>query len=294
MRRTLQSETKRISVVFLVLLSFSLAVAVPVPEEKMKAEEVIAKHLASIGSPEALAAAKTRIMVGDVKARLKISNAVRELVGPAQFASDGNRVLVAMALNATNYPYEKAGYDGDKITIAGLPTGGRSQLSSFLMSQDLIMKHGLLGGSLSSAWLMALEGKEGKLSYGGTEKIDGRETYRLKYEPKKGTTKVNLYFDAETFRHVRSDYQYTVSAYMGRRPQASVGVNTPTGGVSRFQLIEEFSDFKPTGKLTLPHTYKIQVVIEATAQNLEYNMSFSQFVFDQAIDPASFNVAASR
>ncbi len=287
-------KSNKSSVILLVLISLAAAIGAATPADKMKPEELVAKHLAAIGTTDALAASKTRIMVGEVKARLKVSNSLRELGGPAQFASDDNRVLLAMAFNSTNYPTEKAGFDGDKITIAGLPTGGRSPLAAFLTSQEAVLKHGLLGGALSSAWPAALAGKEGKLSYAGTEKIDGRETHKLKYEPKKGNLKVNLFFDAETFRHVRSDYQYTVSAYMGARPQSSVGVASPTGGVSRFQLIEEFSDFRAAGKLTLPHAYKLQLVIEATAQNLEWNINLSQFVFDQAIDPGSFNVAANN
>ena len=283
-------------VVLLVLSGLSGVGGSPILPEKMKPEEVIAKHLASLGTPDDLAAAKTRIMVGEVKAHLKLSTSARDLSGPAQFASDGNKVILAMAFNSTNYPYDKAGFDGQKLTVSGLPTGGRSQLANFIASQDAIFKHGLIGGALSSAWaLRRLDTNEVKLSYAGTTKINGREAHKLKYEPKRGNLKINLYFDAETFRHVRSEYEYTVSAYMGARPSSTaagvMGPATPTGGVSRFQLIEEFSDFQPTGKLTLPHTYKIQLVVEATAQNLEWTINFSQFVFDQAIEPAAFNVS---
>jgi hypothetical protein len=282
-----------------ILVIFSAAPAGPFAPEKMRPEEVVAKHLASIGTPEDIAAAKTRIMIGEVKARLKASNTLREAMGPAQFASDGNKVLLAMVFNSTNYPFEKAGYDGQKLTVAGLPSGGRTALAGFFSSQDSVFKHGLIGGALSSAWpLVSLDPKQAKLSYSGTEKINGREVHKLKYEPRKGDLKISLYFDAETFRHVRSDYQYTVSAYMGARPGAAatdvMGPATPTGGVSRFQLIEDFSDFQPTGKLTLPRVYKIQLVIEALAQNLEYTNTFSQFIFDQSIDPEAFNVARSK
>jgi hypothetical protein len=293
-RRTMRLESTVLAM-FLVVFSFSGAAGKPTPAEKMKPEDVLAKHLASIGTPEDVAAAKTRIMVGEVKARLKLSNSLREVGGPAQFASDGQKVLLAMAFNSTNYPYEKAGYDGDKITLAGLPTGGRSPLATFLGNQGAVLKYGLLGGTLSSAWaLLHLDPKEVKLSYSGTEKINGREVHKLKFEPKKSDLKINLFFDAETFRHVRSDYSYTVSAYMGARPRASVEAGaTPTGGVTRYQLIEEFSDFKQTGKLTLPHTYKLQLIVDAESRNLEWTNTFSQFVFDQAIEPESFNVAAS-
>ena len=295
----MQRESKRLLVGFLMLFGFTGAAGAPPPPppQKMKPEEVVAKHLASIGTPEDLAAAKTRIMVGDVKARLKLSSTMREVIGPAQFASDGNKVLLALVFNSSNYPYEKAAYDGQKLTVAGLPTGGRSSLASFLVSQDVVFKSGLIGGAISSAWpLLNLDPEKGKLSYAGTDKIDGRLVHELKYLPRKSDLKISLFFDAETFRHVRSEYEYTVSARMGARPSSSVlGSPTDTGSqtLTRYKLTEDFSDFQPTGKLTLPHVYKIQLVVEAQAQKLEYAIQFSQFAFDQSIEPDAFNVSAS-
>lgn len=294
----MQRESKRLLVGLLILFGFSGAVGAPPPPppQKMKPEEVVAKHLASIGTPEDLAAAKTRIMVGDVKARLKLSSTMREVTGPAQFASDGNKVLLALVFNSTNYPYEKAAYDGQKLTVAGLPTGGRSSLASFLVSQDVIFKSGLIGGAISSAWpLLNLDPEKGKLSYAGTDKIDGRLVHELKYQPRKSDLKISLFFDAETFRHVRSEYEYTVSARMGARPSSTV-LNSPTDTgsqtLTRYKLTEDFSNFQPTGKLTLPRTYKIELLVEALAQKLEYTIQFSQFAFDQPIEPDAFNVSA--
>ena len=299
MRRTLQKEPKQLLVAF--LISFVIAgvadAVVPNLPQKMKPEEVVARHLVAIGKPEDLAAAKTRIMTGHDIARLKLSGTIREVTGPAQFASDGDKVLLAMVFNSTNYPYERVAYDGQKLTVAGLPTGGRSPLTNFLVSQEIIFKQGLIGGVLSSAWPLAnVDPEKAKLSYAGTDKINGRAVHELKYVPKKGDLKVSLYFDAETFQHVRSEYQYTVSARMGARPSSSVtgpATNTGSQTMSRYKLTEDFSDFQTTGKLTLPRVYKIQLVVEAQAQTLDYTIEFSQFVFDQPIDPDAFNASAS-
>ena len=299
MKRTLQNESRRLLVAFLILFVIAgvAGARVPNPPQKMKPEEVVARHLASIGTAEDLAAAKTRIMTGQDNARLKLSGTIREVTGPAQFASDGNKVLLAMVFNSTNYPYEKVAYDGQKLTVAGLPTGGRPPLANFLMSQEVVVKHGLFGGVLSSAWpLISLDPEKAKLSYAGTDKINGRAVYELKYVPKKGELKISLFFDAETFHHVRSEYQYTISARMGARPSSSVsGPATDTGSqtLNRYKLTEDFSDFQTTGKLTLPRVYKIQLVLEAQAQTLDYTVEFSQFVFDQPIDPDAFNTSAS-
>jgi hypothetical protein len=268
---------------------------------KMTPEEVVAKHLASIGSADALAAAKTRIAVGRVKAITR-STSVREIAGVSQFASDGDRVLLAMIFNLTDYPFEKVGFDGQKLTIALFPgSGSRSALGDFLKSQEGIVKQGLMGGALSSAWpLLDLTGKKPKLSYSGISKINGRDAHKLTYAPPKGSgdLQISLFFDAETFRHVRSEYRYSISAAMGNRPRASV--TSPTGdtgsqSVTRYKLAEEFSEFKEEGSLTLPHTYKLQLTVEAEKTSiLEWTTNFAQFAFNQPIDINAFNVAASK
>src|SRR5687767_10931065 len=154
MRRS--SDRKKSSLAMLAILGiFLVAASASATPQKMTAEEVIARHLASIGTPEDRASAKTRVMTGEVTARLKLSNTLRETGGPAQIASDGQKVLLAMVFNSTNYPYEKAGYDGQKSTVASLPTGGLSPLASFLNTQGAVLKHGLIGGALSSAWPLA-------------------------------------------------------------------------------------------------------------------------------------------
>jgi hypothetical protein len=268
--------------------------------DKMSPDEVIAKHLASIGSAEALAAARTRIAVGNAKA-ISHSKAMRDITGVGQLASDGNKVLLAMIFNLLEYPYEKAGYDGQKMTVALLErTGARTALGDFLMSQDAVFKQGLIGGALSSAWpLYDVASKKPKLTYSGKEKINGRDVHKLKYSAKgAGDFQINLFFDAETFQHVRTEYQYVIPARMGARPGGAVqGPTTDTGSqtLTRYKLVEEFSDFKAESSLTLPHTYTLRLTIDTQpAVLLEWVMNFSQFVFNQPIDATAFNVAASK
>ncbi|HKQ99569.1 MAG TPA: hypothetical protein VJT09_02785 [Pyrinomonadaceae bacterium] len=305
MRKTFTHKHQRFLTLFLILIISSGAAlttssAAPTPADKMKPEELIAKHLAAIGPADALAAAKSRVVVGDVKVQSK-SSAVREIAGVAQLASDGDKVVLAMVFNSSGYSYEKAAYDNDKMTVALMEsTGKRTALGDFLMSQEAVFKQGLIGGVLSSAWpLLNISAKNPKLSYAGTKKIDGRELHELKYRPNKGggDTQISLFFDAQTFQHVRSEYQYTVSARMGARPQSSVGVATDTGSqtLNRYKLIEEFSDFKAEGQLILPHTYKIRLSIDAlTSQLFEWTMNFSKFSFNEPIEASAFNVSSTR
>ena len=114
--------------------------------DKLSTEEVVAKHLASIGSAEELAAARTRVATGATLARLRLTNAAVELSGPAQLASDGDKFLLTMVFQSNNYPHETASFDGQNQSIGVLTQGGRSPLGSFLASQPLLLKHGLIGG----------------------------------------------------------------------------------------------------------------------------------------------------
>ena len=287
--RTLQ---KLLTLVFMLTICSALVVAAPLPGQKMKAEEVVAKHLAAIGSADALASLKSLVAIGNSKAITR-TNAVKELVGVAQIASEGDKFLLAILFNSTSYPHEKAAYNGQSLTVAMLPDGKRSILGNFLVAQGAPFKQGLIGGVLSTAWPLLNTGAEmPKLSYSGTEKINNRQAHKLKFDPRKsGDLQINLFFDAETFQHVRTEYQYSVSARMGRIAEESVSQLE-----SRYKLVEEFSDFKTEGKLTLPHTYKIRYTIEeqSTTQMLEWVLNFSQFGFDDPIDAKAFNVVANN
>lgn len=294
--------------VILALVLCSTAGASLLPEDKLKPEELVTKHLASIGSPEVLANAKSVVAVGDAKA-ISRTAAVRDIVGVSQIASAGGKVLLAMVFNSTSYPYEKVAFNGDKMTIALWTTSGqRSDLGDFLMSQQAIFKEGLIGGVLSSAWPLRNVAERGsKLSYAGTKKIENRLVHELKYNPRKGggDLKISLFFDAETFRHVRSEYSYTVSARMGARPSSGpmaspggTGVNaTDTGSqtLNRYKLIEEFSDFQAVNNLTLPRTYHLRLTIDTQrAKLLEWVMNFKQFALNEPIEATAFNLSTTN
>lgn len=282
-----------------ILVIHSSAGAAPLPPEKMKPEEVVAKHLASIGTADALAAIKSVVIVGDAKALSK-SAAVPNLPGIAQLASEGDKVVMAMIFDSINYPHEKAGFDGQKVTVSRLDAASqRTALGDFFMSQESIFRQGLIGGVLSSAWpLLNTAAKKPKLSYAGLKKIDDRQVHELKYTPGKGgDLKISLYFDAETFRHVRTEYSYVVSNRMGGRPQESVAVGTNTGSatLNHYKLIEDFSDFQTSDKLTLPRTYKLRLSSDARGQLLlEWVMNFKQFAFNQPLETTAFNVSATK
>jgi hypothetical protein len=270
--------------------------------DKPKAEEIISKHLDSIGTAEARAAGRPRVMVGTTHVTFR-ARGKAEGDGSCVLASQGEMNMVTMKFGGNDYPYEKIGFDGSKVTANQLGPGVYSNLGSFVRSYPLLLKNGLFGGSLSSAWFpLDLANSKAKLEYGGTKKIDSRQMIEIKYIPRGGSDlKISLFFDAETFQHVRSVYEHQIAAQMSRG-----GLGSRAGGVgregelsasqteTRYELVEEFSDFKPEGGLTLPHTYKIRFSqVGAAAQYSNWVMTLQHFIFDQKMGPKDFDVSGN-
>lgn len=255
--------------------------------QKLKAEEIIAKHLESLGAAETVESVKTRVANGTVIATFK-NPATAQLGGRALLASDGAKNLVAMVFDNTNYPQEKVGYDGNDVATSYARPGVRSTLGDFLLTHSGIIKQGVWGGALSQAWpLLDAAKNKVKVESAGTKKIDDRLVHQLRFYPSGSDLKVTLFFDAETFQHVRTEYSRTIVAQMGSTPETSA-----SQAETRYKLVEDFSDFKKESGLTLPHTYKIYLEILGRQGSFkaEWAVTLSQFQFNQRIDPASFDV----
>ena len=162
-------------------------------------------------------------------------------------------------------------------------------------------KHGILGGTLSTSWeLLNFDDKKAKLKYSGLEKVEGEKLHKVKYEPKKGSElNITLYFDPETFQHVRTEYKRTIAADLGRNiggtnssSSASRVDNSAGQSETRYVLSEDFSDFNKEDKLTLPHTYKLylEIITGNGTATREWTMNLQNFTFNQTIDPKEFKV----
>jgi len=260
--------------------------------DKMKLDEVIAKHLISIGSEKARASVKTRIISGSSQVVFHTAP-VGQASGRAVLASQGYKTLLGMSFPSPVYPREQLGFDGNVFTAAFVVPGTRSALGSFLMTHSLVFKQGLMGGTLSSAWpLLDLPGRKPDLDYAGIKTIDNRGLHEVKYSPLGGSDlKIKIFFDRETFEHVRTEYEREIAGAMGNRSYIAPG----TGRETRFKLVEEFSDFKKEGELNLPHTYKIKLITDTDAGSFEtdWTIRLTQFDFNQPIDPTSFSISAN-
>jgi serine/threonine protein kinase/tetratricopeptide (TPR) repeat protein len=122
--------------------------------------------------------------------------------------------------------------------------------------QDAIIREGLLGGLLTTAWpLLNLDERKAKVSFDGLKKMDGQDLYLLHYHPHKSTDlEINLYFDPQTFRHVKTIFSYSVSQGLTLGGDRATARQQET----RYRLTEKFSDFKTVDGVTLPTHDNIQ------------------------------------
>lgn len=277
-------------IIFCYLLS-SLHDASVHADEKIKPEEIIAKHLESIGSPENRASVKTRLIIG-VSRYVRRGPGGGATEGRAVLASENEKYMLGMKFGVPGYDVESVAFDGKELTVGYAAPGVRSVLESLFRNHESTFKHGLLAGTLSSSWpLLAMNDEKARIKYSGIKKVEGASLHQLKFQPRKGSDlEVSLFFDSATFHHVRTEYTRVVSANLG------------TGGVdssasqreTRYKLVETFADFRKEGNLNLPHNYKIELEISGGSQILdEWTLTLTDFVFNRPIDPRDFVVDVS-
>ena len=275
-----------------IIVLFSIcAVSASATGQKLRVDEIIAKHLDSIASLEKRQALRSLIAVGDVRVDY-LTQKGHPATGRIVVASDGKKIFVGMNLNANDYPQEKLVFDGNKAGVAMVRSGTRSVLGNFVQSNTSLLSQGLLGGSLSTSWVLLNAGDaKAKITTAGTKDIDGRKTYALSYAPKGGSDlEITMYFDQETFRHVRTEYKRTSSASIGKTIDESARQSE-----TRLVVTEDFSDFKETDGITLPGKYKITYsALGANTTEVTWTSNISEFAVNQKIDPGSFQIGDTR
>ena len=256
---------------------------------KLKAEEIIARHVESLGGAELLGTISSYVIKGTCKYTFK-SGVTGQAEGNVVLVSEGNKSLIAMEFGGTDYPAERVAFDGSQISTSYLRPAARTPLGSFVLLEQAIVKEGLLGGALSSTWpFRKVSDKNAKLESGGTKKVDNRPAYAVRYKPRGGSDfSMTLLFDAETFQHVRTDYDRLVSAQIGRGGvDSSASVRS-----SRYVMSEQFSDFRKESGLMVPHVYKITTRVETPqgSQQSEWTLTLTEFSFNQPIEAGIFKI----
>ena len=283
---------KSMSLVVSAVVAFLLT-AVYVPARKMKADQLVALHLKSIGENLVW---KNRVAQGLGTMDIRVGGQGK-LGGPAMLLAEGDKIRTSFNFGHTQYPQETLIRNGDRVDVAYISPGIRSQLGTALWNNfPRLAQEGLYGGVLSTDWaLLDLRKKRAKVRYRGLKKFEGKELHELEYRPKKGVDyRIRLYFEPETFRHVASSYRLSVPGGMGRGlvdiagdgrtggGGGAGGAAAPGGGgfsgpqyntrpgpadgpsnQNRINLFETFSDFKQVDGLTLPHLYRITLNVDA-------------------------------
>lgn len=256
--------------------------------DKIRPEEIVAKHLEAIGPAETRSSAHSRIVAGTAVVLLH-SPGTAKFTGRVVLASDGSKNMIGTAFEGGGQFQDRFAFDGGNVTI-GMPAPGiRGLWGGFINSYQNIVKEGLVGGGLSDSWPLGnVSEKKAKLEYRGTKKIDGKPVHEIKYIPRGSSDlEISLFFDTTTFQHVRTEYTRVVSAAMGAGIDASGQQKT-----TRYKMVEDFSDFRPESGLVLPHTYKVALELDTRngTTSVDWEFTLTDFAFNQAIPATTFNL----
>lgn len=256
-------------------------------EEKLKPEEIVARHLEAIGKADVRQTMKSLAVQGLVKMESLVGKK-GSTSGEALMASTGTKFYCGFRFPLPDYTGEDLVFDGVNPATGFLPLGKRSNLSLFVNAQDIVLKEGLIGGTLSTAWpLHRVAELQPRLEHRGLKKIDDRQLHEVSYRAKKGqdTLRIQLYFDPANFRHVRTEYVYESSQGIGRGVGQSAGQSE-----NHYKLIETFDDFRVLAGLTLPHKYELQLRTQTNSATvlLNWQVEAARVFVNEAIDEQLF------
>jgi hypothetical protein len=276
------------SILNLILALVIVAPVAPVP--KVKPEEVVAHYLESLGPAAVREGVKSRIARGTCHLRI-LEGGTADQPGKAMFVSEGQKSSLDVMFNYNPYPLELVAFDGDHVVTPYVIPGSRSRLGDFAFVYGLVLREGLLGGPLSTASpLPDVAGRKALLDYNGIKKIDGRELHQIEYRPRKGAPEmtIHMYFEPDTFHHVKTVYDVTLSPGVANNPDDSARLK-----IARFRLEETFGDYSTgTDGLTLPKHWTIKLTSEPAQGAVtvwQWEITFTSISQNGAIDASLFN-----
>ena len=269
-------------------LIVALLVAIPptiTPDQKLTPAEIVTKHLDSIGPADARARMQGTRVKGECLLTVR-EGGNGQAQGQIIVSSKGDMNSLKLVFE-TGTPIW-AQFDGSKSSASQFRPGRRTSLEKFFADNEVLFKEGLFGGTLSEAWpFFKIETKNPKLEYLGLKEIAGKKLHTLRYTPRKSSDlKVILYFDPDTFRHVRTEYSQTVYATDQQRiPGGGGGMPGPSSqraSSTRITAFEEFADFKEEHGLILPHTYTFNLSIQSEVKPalIDWSVKLTEFTFN--------------
>ncbi len=237
---------KRCLIFLSVLLVFTLSATILAVDEKLSATDIINKHLAAVGGKEALAKIKSRVAVGVVKRETQAE------VPMYIFSEAPDRVSAAYVFQDSSW---RLIYDKGRNVFRP------SLTREYTVVEDKykeMMASGLMFNGMALYNALTTEASaDAKMEAKGTKKLNGRQAYIIEYKRDKKSGLVRLYFDAETFMWVRTEFgRVTIPKQIGSftNDVESKADDQPTA-----DFYVETSDFKEVDGIKLPFKL-VQVV----------------------------------
>lgn len=241
---------------------------------QMTGVEIINKHIQAAGGRALLATIKSRVAIGI--ARKDSDSAV-----PVAIMSEApNRVSAIYQFQGYNW---QLSYDGAKPVFR--PVISRAA-GVVVQKYEEMLATGTMFNSISLYNALLAGESEATFDAKGTKKVRGRAAYVVDMKPNKGQS-VRLYFDAENFMWVRTDYgSVRITKDMGTFTNAITSKDEET----TIDFYVETWDFKDVGGIKLP--FKVEIV--ATAPILKQKnvgtivANINEYRHNIPIDPKMF------
>jgi len=274
--RRKQMKRGYLLLLLLLLLLAPVTAIVSQGERKLTADEIINKHLTAVGGREALAKFKTRVAVGTVRKESEPEGRM------AVMSEMPNKLSVFYGFRDFDL---RMVYDGNNAFIR--PAMPR-QVANLKDKYQEMLASGLMFNSMSLYNLIAA-GTPGDLKFEakGMKKVGGRQAYVVQLKPPKGSA-VKLYFDAENFMWLRTEYgSASVSKELGGFTNEVVNQG---GSETTVDFYIETSDFRDVDGIKLPFKFEQVMTAPILRQKAVGTIvgTIREYIHNSDIDPKMF------
>ena len=239
-------------------------------KDKLSASEIVNKHIEAMGGRKALSKFQSRVAIG-------IARKDNDTAVPVAIMSEPNRLSAVYQFEGYNWYLI---FDGNKPIMRPVLTKAAAPI---MQKYEEMLATGTLFNDISLFNVLNRgESDQLKFEAKGMKKVKGRQSYVVDMKSAKGQNS-RLYFDAENFMWVRTDYgTVQITKQLGH---LDAGDQETT-----FDFYVETSDFKEVDGVKLP--FKFEIV--ATAPILKQRSvgtiaaTISEYRNNITIDPKQF------
>jgi len=267
---------KHVSLSLLILLTVPAGAFSADEKQAMTGAEIISKHLAAVGGKEALANIKTRIAVGTVR---------KESEPDAQMAimsEAPNRVSAMYVFK--DYTWQMT-YDGSNVIFRPTITKEASLIEK--KYREMLTTGAMFNSISLYNILIAGESDDLKFEAKGTKKLKNRPAYVV--DIKRGKSQpLRLFFDAETFMWVRTEYgRVSFAKAIGKFTN---DVTQHGEDQTEVDFFFDTSDFKEVDGVKLPFKFEQTVAFPLIKQKSAGSIigMIKEYRHNVEIDPKMF------